>query len=96
MHGAAPRELERLEQRVQRLLAAHGEWRRRAESAEARVHELEAAMQDVSAGRLDPVTMGERVQELELQNRMLRERLDRAHEIVQRMTARLQFGEEER
>lgn len=94
--GAVPAELDTLELTIRRLLDAYHDWRRRAEAAEARVTELEEAMQDVSSGRLDPVAMAEEVQRLEERNRDLRERMDQAHAAVLRMSARLQFTEEER
>lgn len=94
--GTVAAELDTLELTIRRLLdACHG-WRRRAETAEARVTELEAAMQDVSTGRLDPVAMAGEVERLEERNRELRERMDQAHAAVLRMSARLQFTEEER
>jgi predicted RNase H-like nuclease (RuvC/YqgF family) len=92
----APPELDRLELTVHRLLEAHDTWRRRAEAAEARIAELEAAVRDLSSGSLDPVALGDEVRTLQEQNAALRERLGRAHEAVQRMAGRLQFVEEER
>jgi hypothetical protein len=89
-------ELDRLELTIRRLIEAHDGWRHRAATAEARVRELEAALQDVAGGRFDPVAMAEESDRLEERNRMLRERLDRARAVVERMTARLHFGEEER
>jgi hypothetical protein len=89
-------ELEPLEQSVRRLLEAHDAWRRRAELAEARVVELERAVQDVSTGRVDPVALAESASRLEKENVALRARIDAAHEAVQRMLGRLHFVEEER
>lgn len=89
-------ELDHLELMVRRLLDAHDGWRRRAETAEARLQELTRAVADVSAGRLDPLTLEQRASELEARNRALRDRLNAAHEIVQRILGRLHFVEEER
>jgi chromosome segregation ATPase len=92
----APPELDRLELTVRRLLEAHDLLRRRAEAAESRVAELEAAVRDLSSGGLDPVALAGDVRGLEAQNQALRERLTAAQEAVQRMLNRLQFVEEER
>jgi hypothetical protein len=89
-------ELDRLELTVQRLLQAHDAMRQRAEAAEARVHELERAVQDVSTGRVNPVDLAEDARRLEEQNAALRARIDAAYQAVHRMMARLQFVEEER
>jgi chromosome segregation ATPase len=93
---AAPPELDRLELTVRRLLESHDAWRQRAERAESRIAELEAAVQDLSTGSLDPVAMAGEVRSLDAQNRELRTRLEAARQAVQRMLSRLQFVEEER
>lgn len=92
---AVPAELDTLELTIRRLLDDHHAWRRRAEAAEARVRELEAAMEEVSSGRLDPIALAEEARLLEERNQELRERMDQAHAAVLRMSARLQFTEEE-
>jgi phage shock protein A len=92
----APPELDRLELTIRRLIESHQLWQKRAESAETRVRELEAAIQDLSAGRLDPTALAEEVRVLEQHNESLRDRLTRAQEAVDRMMARLQFTSEER
>ncbi|MEX0906705.1 MAG: hypothetical protein WD054_00120 [Gemmatimonadota bacterium] len=94
--AAVPPELDTLELTIRRLLDAHNAWRRRAQVAEARARELEAALQGVSSGRLDPVALAAEAERLEKRNRALRERMDQAHAVAQRMAARLQFTEEER
>jgi hypothetical protein len=81
---------------VRRLLESHDALRRRAEAAEARARELTRAVEDVAAGRLDPLALEQKASELEAKNRALRERLDSAHDVVQRMLGRLHFAEEER
>lgn len=91
-----PLEWERLRAAVQRMVSAHDAWRIRALGAEARVRELEAALREVSSGALDPVSMSTKVQSLEQENRFLARRLDRARESVKRISARLQFLEEDR
>ena len=88
-------ELDQLEQTVRRLLEAHESLRRRAETAEQRVRELERAVQDVAAGRIDPVAMAEEGRRLETENQVLRTRLEAARETAQRIAGRLQFVEEE-
>ena len=93
---ATPPELDRLELTVRQLIQSHELWEERATAAEARIRELEGAIQDVSAGRLDPVALGEEVRLLEERNASLQDRLLRAHAAVERMIARLQFTAEER
>jgi hypothetical protein len=91
-----PAELDRLELAVRRLIEAHDALKRRADFADARVAELEAAVKGLSSGNLDPLALTGRVESLELENQDLRERLGTAQQMVQRMLQRLQFVEEER
>jgi hypothetical protein len=91
-----PPELDRLELTIRRLIESHEAWQKRAIAAEARIRELEEAIQEVSAGRLDPVALGEEVRLLEERSTSLQDRLVRAHTAVERMMARLQFTAEER
>ena len=53
-------------------------------------------MRDVMSGSVDPITLANRVQALEQENRFLARRLDRARESVKRISARLQFLDEDR
>lgn len=92
----APPELDHLELSIRRLIESHERWVERAAAAETRVQELENAIQDLSAGTLDPVALGEAVRVLEERNSSLQDRLTRAHAAVERMMARLQFTAEER
>ncbi|HUF50729.1 MAG TPA: hypothetical protein VMN60_07850 [Longimicrobiales bacterium] len=92
---AYPQELDRLELTIRRLLEAHDALRRRADAADARVTELASTVRDLSGGAIDPVALAGEVERLERSNRELRERLQRAHEAVERIRARLQFAEEE-
>jgi predicted RNase H-like nuclease (RuvC/YqgF family) len=84
-----------LETAVRRLFEHNDALRERVEDAEARIRELELALRDVSAGRVDPVALAERVEALETENQQLNERLDRARHSVQRILARMRFVEEE-
>jgi chromosome segregation ATPase len=93
---SVPPELDRLELTVRRLLESHDAWRQRAEAAEARIAELEAAVRDLSSGSMEPVAMADDVRTLQTQNSELRSRLETAQQAVQRMLSRLQFVEEER
>jgi hypothetical protein len=89
-------ELARLSSAVRSLLA---DWERqqvRVEAAEARALELERALRDVTSGTVDPVTLANRVHALERENLFLAQRLDRARESVKRISARLQFLDEDR
>ena len=91
-----PPELDRLELTIRRLIESHQLWEKRAQAAESRVRELESAIQDLSAGRLDPTALAEEVRALEQRNHSLLDRLTRAQAAVERMMARLQFTAEER
>lgn len=91
----APGELDRLEREVRRLLDAHDALRRRADEAEARAGEVEAAMQQLAGGDLDPVALADEVERLTARNRELHERMEAAHAAVERMLARLRFAGEE-
>jgi hypothetical protein len=89
-------EWDRIERGVRRALDDRDAWRRRAQLAEARVRELEAALRDVSSGNLDPMQLSEQARDLERENRMLLDRLGKARESVDRILTRLNFAEEER
>ncbi|HSK20266.1 MAG TPA: hypothetical protein VK912_14025 [Longimicrobiales bacterium] len=91
-----PPELDHLELTIRRLIESHQTWEKRAQAAEARARELESAIQDLSAGRLDPTALAEEVRLLEKRNASLVDRLSRAQAAVDRMMARLQFTAEER
>jgi HAMP domain-containing protein len=91
-----PPELDHLELTIRRLIDSHQMWEKRAQAAEARARELESAIQDLSAGRLDPTALAEEVRLLEKRNASLVDRLSRAQAAVDRMMARLQFTAEER
>ena len=91
-----PDEWDRLELAVRRLLDAYDQWCQRALVAERRASELDAALRDISEGRLDPVELVRRVESLEAENEALRERLAAAREQVSRILTRLQFLEEDR
>ena len=91
-----PPELDHLELTIRRLIDSHQVWEKRAQAAEARARELESAIQDLSAGRLDPTALAEEVRLLEKRNAALVDRLSRAQAAVDRMMARLQFTAEER
>jgi chaperonin cofactor prefoldin len=89
---------ERLETSLQRLMREFDALQTRSTQAEDRVRQLEAALRNNStaAGELDPVALANRVHLLEQENRFLARRLDRARESVKRISARLQFLEEDR
>ncbi len=92
----APVEWDRLELAVRRLLDEYAACRRRAEAAERRVVELEAALHEVGVGAVDPFELHERIAALEAENASLRERLEQARAGVGRIVARLRFGEDDR
>jgi predicted RNase H-like nuclease (RuvC/YqgF family) len=89
-------EFDRLEEAVRRLRAAGAEWQARARAAEERGRELQAALDAVRTGTLDPRELGERVAQLEAENETLRQRLRNADALVQRIHARLQLLEDEK
>ncbi|MGQ0814633.1 MAG: hypothetical protein ACT4O1_09225 [Gemmatimonadota bacterium] len=90
-------ELQRLEGALKQLLHAFDELKSRAARAELKAQQLEAAMRNASSsGELDPVVLANRVHLLEQENRFLARRLDRARESVKRISARLQFLEDDR
>lgn len=89
-------ELDRLELLIRRMLESHNRLLRRVEAAEARVRELELALQNVSGGRIDPVSLEAEARTLQERNRKLEERLARARAVTQRMAGRLQFSAEDR
>lgn len=91
-----PPELDHLELTIRRLIESHQLWQNRAEAAESRARELESAIQDLSAGRIDPTALAEAMRVLEQRNEQLVERLTRAQAAVDRMMAQLQFTSEER
>jgi hypothetical protein len=90
--------MQRLESSLQQLLLAFDELRARVARSEQKAHQLEATMRNAasSSGELDPVALANRVHLLEQENRFLARRLDRARESVKRISARLQFLEDDR
>lgn len=93
---ALPAEWNALELAVRRLLEQHDAIRRKAEQAEQRTQELEAALGAVSAGNLDPVALSARADALTQENRLLADRLAEANALVERIVARLNYLEAER
>jgi len=90
-------EWQRLEAVLHLLLRAFDEVRTRASTAEEQVRQLESALRSASpSGELDPVALANRVHLLEQENRFLARRLDRARDSVKRISARLQFLEDDR
>ena len=89
-------ELKRLEDALQQLLRAYDELLSKAHASEERVQQLETTMRGSGSGELDPVALSNRVHLLEQENRFLARRLDRARESVKRISARLQFLEDDR
>ena len=91
-------EVQRLENALQRLLSEFDALQRRATQAEDRIRQLEGAMRTSATpgGDLDPVALANRATLLEQENRFLARRLDRARESVRRISARLQFLDEDK
>lgn len=88
-----PREWERLELVVRRLLDDMDGWRRRALAAETRVRQLEQTLKEVASGRLDPRALNAELDSARAENRELRRRLEAARESVQRIMGRIEFTE---
>ena len=89
--------MQRLQTSLHQLLRAFDDLRSRVTTSEQRVQQLEAALRNASSsGELDPVALANRVHLLEQENRFLARRLDKARESVKRISARLQFLEDDR
>lgn len=86
-------EWRRLEAAVRSLLDEHEVLRRRAATTERRIVEIEAALDLLSSGRVDPVELTDQLREAERENRLLTERIDHARLVVDRIQARLHFLE---
>ena len=89
-------ELSELTVIVRKLLLEYDQLRASARTSESRIRELESALRDVSSGGVDPIALNQRVTALEQENRFLARRLDRARDSVKRISARLQFLDEDR
>ena len=90
-------EWQRLELLLDHLLKVFDAIQTRAIQAEDRVRQLEAALRNTSSsGEVDPVALATRIHLLEQENRFLARRLDQARDSVKRVSARLQFLEEDR
>ncbi|MEX0892747.1 MAG: hypothetical protein WEB88_11305 [Gemmatimonadota bacterium] len=94
--AASPPGWDRLEASVRRLLDAYVDARRRAAAAEGRAAELQGKLADLSSGRVDPLALSARADEMEAENARLRQRLERAGAVVERMKTRVQLAEDER
>ena len=93
--AALPREFERLESAVARLLDEAAGLRARAEMAERRAAELEKTVRDMSSGGLDPLKLKSGLRKLEEENQELRRRMVAARDRVRRLIARFDFLREE-
>src|SRR5690625_294551 len=89
-----PGDWDRLDIAVRRLLDDYDDQVRSRAAAEVRVRELESTIEEISKGELDPIVLRERVDELEAENRELRERLEKARAKIERIIARLDFLED--
>src|SRR4051812_27641239 len=83
-----------LESAVRRLMAAHGDMRRRAEEAEARTRALQDALRAAS-GEQEANAITDRLAKLEHENTVLRNRVAEATTIANRIASRIQFAEQE-
>lgn len=93
--AALPDEYLRLERVARKLADELAGYRARTELAEGRTIELERALRDVGTGALDPLSLRERIQTLEQENKELRHRLVRAQDRIRRLVARFDFLREE-
>ena len=91
-----PREWDELELAVRRLLDEHDALRAQLSAAEARIAELEGALQNYSSGAVDPMDVQRRAELLERENVDLRRRLEQARERVGIVMDRLRFAGESR
>jgi FtsZ-binding cell division protein ZapB len=93
--AALPEEYLRLERLVRKLADELAGYRARTELAERRSIELERALRDVDTGALDPLSLRERIQALEKENKALRSRMVRAQDRIRRLVARFDFLRED-
>jgi predicted nuclease with TOPRIM domain len=93
---AMPEEYNRLELAVRRLMDRYEYWRRRAETAERKVQELQGTVKRLSSGGLDPVELQKRTDDLAAENAKLRGRMTQAYDRVRTLVERFDFLEEER
>ncbi|MEJ2678590.1 MAG: hypothetical protein P8174_05865 [Gemmatimonadota bacterium] len=71
-------------------------WRRRAQTAERKIEELQATVKRLSSGGPDPIALQQRTEALRAENEQLRRRMGEAHERIEKMIARFEFLREER
>lgn len=90
-----PQEFERLEAAVRRLANELAGYQARAQVAENRALEVERTLRDLSSGDLDPLSLRDRVRQLEQNNRELRGRMLRAQDRIRRLLARFDFLRED-
>lgn len=83
-----------LEETVGRLLDRLQALRERLEVSDARVAELDRALRSRTSTSEDPLGMADRLRSLEEENRMLRTRLERGADVVDRIQSRVRFLEE--
>ncbi|MEX2528538.1 MAG: hypothetical protein WEA09_12950 [Gemmatimonadota bacterium] len=83
-----------LEETVGRLLDRLKALRERLEVSDARVAELDRALRSRSSTSDDPLGMADRLRMLEEENEMLRNRLERGADVVDRIQSRVRFLEE--
>lgn len=93
---AMPEEYNRLELAVRRLMDRYEFWRRKAQTAERKVAELQATVKRLSSGGLDPVELQRQTDELAAENERLRGRMGQAYNRVRKLVDRFDFLEEER
>lgn len=93
--AALPEEYLRLERIARKLADELAGYRARAQLAETRAAELERALRDVGSGALDPLSLRERINTLEKENKELRHRMVRAQDRIRRLIARFDFLREE-
>lgn len=90
-----PAEFGRLEAAARRLADELAGYRARTQVAEGRVQELERALDDVSSGALDPLSLRDRIHTLEQENEQLKRRIGRAQDRIRRLISRFDFLRED-
>lgn len=85
-----------LPEAVDRAVGAVREARRRAAAAEERAKRSDKLLRQFVGGKRDPVALTGRLSELESENAMLRERMEKGRREVDRVLARIRFLENER
>jgi hypothetical protein len=85
----------RLEAAVEEVVSRLGQLREDLREAQAQSRKMQEIVRGLTGGDGDPLSLGDRLQELEEGNRDLLERLSKGRAGVERLLARIRFLEEQ-